>query len=154
MSAAQLMADLRHLRSLSFSACSAKATGWNGHGQGSVHIETPSPEVIVFRETGQWQPAGREDRPPLQFSNTYRWTIVDPQTVRLEHLRLGPEQPVFLVDLQPAPGQAWVSTTPHECIADLYALTLSVQPNGITLHWTITGPKKDEQLTYQYAFGA
>ena len=154
MSAAQLMADLRRLRSLNFHAQSAKATGWNGQGRGGVSIEIPSPDVIVFRETGRWHPAGREAHPSLQFSNIYRWTLVDEQTVRLEHLRLGLEQPVFLVDLQADTADGWASVTPHQCSADQYVLTVSAQPDGIGMQWTITGPKKDEHIAYRYGYAS
>lgn len=154
MSAAQLLADLRRLRTLAFAARSQKATGWNGQGHGQVAVDAPTPDALVFHETGQWQPSGREHLPSLQFSNTYRWTLVDEKTVRLEHLRLGPENPIFLVDLQPDPDHGWASVTPHECVADLYALTLSVESDGITVEWKITGPKKDEHITYRYGFDA
>ncbi len=154
MTAAQLMADLGRLRTLTFSARSGKSTGWSGQGHGEVRVETPSPNTIVFYESGQWQPAGREDRPALPFSNIYRWSLADGDTVRLEHLRQGPDQPVFLVELQPDTVHGWASVTPHVCSADLYALTLSVQPDGIDMHWTISGPKKDENIAYRYTFGA
>lgn len=152
MKAPQLMADLRRLQTLSFSAHSAKATGWNGQGQGAVSIEGPSPDVILFRESGHWHPTGREALPPLQFRNVYRWTLVDDQTVRLEHLRLGPEQPVFLVDLQAAAPHKWNTVEPHQCSADRYALQVLVHADGLEMHWSITGPKKDEHIVYVYRF--
>jgi hypothetical protein len=147
------MADLRRLRTLAFSARSGKATGWNGQGQGEVSTETPSPDVILFREAGHWHPTGREANPPLQFRNIYRWTLANDQTVRLEHLRLGPEQPVFLLDLVPASPQEWTCAEPHQCSADRYSLRVVAQRDGLQMYWSITGPKKDEHMAYVYRFG-
>src|SRR5262245_40512939 len=96
-----LWAALRHVRTIQFTARSGAGTGWNGTGSGTVLVTAPQDGVLVFEESGTWQP---EQGQPLRFTNVFRWTLLGSQRLRLEHLRFGPAHPVYLFDLAPAVG--------------------------------------------------
>lgn len=147
MEASQLLNCLRRVGDLRFSARTAGQTGWNGDGFGTVAVESPSPEVVIFRESGEWRPAGAN---PLRFSNVYRWSLVGPLSLRLEHLRFGPGKPVHLFELAPESESAWASVCPHECRDDCYSARLQLQADGIVLRWSIVGPRKSEDIEYAY----
>jgi Family of unknown function (DUF6314) len=141
---------IRKVQELSFEARSLSIpnTGWNGRGEGTVVVEAVEPLTTIFHEKGSWMPEiGR----PVPFNNVFRWTL-DPEGrfIRLEHLRFGVEQPVYLFDLVPAGERTLVSSDPHVCREDLYAARLGFDPQTIGLSWTITGPKKDERINYLY----
>jgi hypothetical protein len=120
-------------------------TGWNGSGRGTVQVEVAT---LVFREQGSWIPSGGRE---VSFKNVFRWTA-DPegQFIRLEHLRFGPGNPVYLFDLVPVLAHVLVSAEPHVCREDLYSARMEFDRAGVHLTWTITGPKKDERVTYLY----
>jgi hypothetical protein len=141
---------LRRVRQLSFQARSlaATATGWNGRGSGTAEVETVHVDCLLFREQGTWLPEGGRR---LRFSNVYRWTIDRArQVLRLEHLRFGPASPVFLFDLVPAGDGLLECACPHACGADAYAARLRCDPDAVRLDWTVTGPGKDERISYVY----
>jgi hypothetical protein len=144
---AHLLDGLRRVCDLQFTATSASLTGWNGIGHGSVVVESPGPEVVTFRESGLWRPDGGSE---LRFSNVYRWSVVGSQTVRLEHLRFGPGQPVLLFELAPELEEVWSSVSPHQCRDDCYSARLQMQDEGILLRWAIVGPQKREDIEYIY----
>lgn len=137
------LAGVRHL---SFVAQSALATGWNGAGRGEVVVTSPVDAVLLFQETGFWQPEGGR---ALPFRNVFRWTNPG-GGIRLEHLRYGPDAPVFLFDLVQQADGIWHAADPHPCRNDRYDACLTLQPDGFDLTWTITGPKKQERIVYQY----
>jgi hypothetical protein len=144
---ANLWSCLNPVRSLQFVARSANTSGWNGSGKGRVAVEAPANNVLTFTETGSWQPLnGRE----IGFRNVFRWTVLGPKRVRLEHLRFGPGQPVNLFDLVPTSDQTWSSISPQLCREDCYTAELRLSENGLNLHWTIAGPKKQESIEYTY----
>lgn len=150
MGTAKVLWDcLRQVRSLRFNAQSASTTSWNGSGTGQIVVETPSSNVIIFSETGMWIPQGSRE---TRFTNVFRWSLRGPATVRLEHLRFGPEQPVLLFDLIPLDQQHWLSATPHQCREDCYSAELQLQESGLILRWAITGPRKQESIEYQYGW--
>ncbi|OWK45026.1 DUF6314 family protein [Fimbriiglobus ruber] len=123
-------------------------TGWGGTGRGIVRTEPVGPTILIFDETGAWtREGGRENR----FSNVFRWTA-DPagHFIRLEHLRFGADQPVYLFDLVPTADHILESADPHVCQADLYAARMEYGASAVYLNWTITGPKKDERISYTY----
>jgi hypothetical protein len=132
-----------------FVARSGLPTGWNGRGAGAVVVERPTAEIIIFHESGVWQPQGDGE---VDFSNIFRWSKVEPQTIRLEHLRYGPEQPVYLFDLAAGSDGEWHSVRPHLCRADVYAARLWYDERFIFMAWTITGPKKQETIEYAYSW--
>ena len=139
------------IQTVQFEAQSSVDTGWNGRGAGEVDIDRPSPETILFYESGSWTPQGAS---PLPFRNVFRWTRRDDHTIRLEHLRFGPDAPVFLFDLVQNNVQNWETAEPHHCNADTYHAQVFVHSIGLEVQWTIQGPKKQEQIRYMYSRGA
>jgi hypothetical protein len=119
-----------------------------GSGQGTVQVEFLESGAILYHEHGIW--TSREGR-QSPFRNVFRWTA-DPagHFLRLEHLRQGPEQPVYLFDLVPVAECALESGEPHVCREDLYTARLEFDAEGVRLCWTIVGPRKDEQILYLY----
>ena len=122
-------------------------TGWNGEGEGRVCVDSPTPETLVFSEEGHWQ---NERGARFPFRNIYRWTLHASQRIALEHLRFGPETPVFLLDLVPADQRQLRAITPHLCGDDRYDATLYLANNALLFEWTVKGPAKDEHLLYTY----
>jgi len=143
---AYLWTLLRNVTVLSFEAKSSASTGWDGVGSGTVAVSHPTSDVLVFTESGYWQPSGRRD---IRFSNVFRWTLLT-ESLRLEHLRFGPEQPVFLFDLAQGADGVWREISPHACGEDCYSGSLSIQEREIVVHWTIKGPRKNESIRYRY----
>ncbi len=124
----------------------ARGRLWTGSGFGAVQVASPTEGVLTFTESGSWRSAqGREFR----FNNVFRWSVVGPERVRLEHLRFGPEHPVELFELVPAPG-GWRSDQSHVCKADCYTAELQLRVAGIWVVWQVAGPKKDEAIEYTY----
>jgi len=140
---------LSKIASLSFEASSSIPNGWNGSGIGIVVVESPNNQTLLFRERGQWSsPDGRQ----LTFSNVYRWSRdTNNSRIRLEHLRFGPDQPVYLFELAGVDAQKMISVEPHVCSEDLYSAQLVVMDSQLNLDWTVTGPKKNETIKYAYA---
>jgi hypothetical protein len=125
----RLWDNLCRVRSLSFVARSGKATGWNGAGHGSVTVRHTGPGMLTFAESGLWQPEGGR---PLQFRIVFRWSASG-DTVRLEHLRFGEDQPVYLFDLAQSGEGEWRSAPPHACGPDCYAAWLVFRNEVIVL---------------------
>lgn len=137
---------LQSVRALRFEALSQANTGWNGRGGGSVDVSHPHPSVVIFNESGTWRSqTGVESR----FSNVFRWTRTG-DTLRLEHLRFGSENPVFLFDMAPNNEGHWREVNPHECRHDCYHATLRVEGSKLRIAWTIIGPRKNESIEYVY----
>ena len=145
--ATELWRCLERVRWLRIVARSGSLTGWNGIGVGSVVVESPRATVLTFAEAGSLQPpVGRETR----FRNAFRWRLVGPELVRLEHLRFGEDHPVYLFDLAPATANSWCSVSPHLCREDCYSAELQLQEWGLFLRWVIAGPRKQECIEYDY----
>ena len=122
---------------------------WIGNGVGSVAIESPSTQVVIFNESGTSRlTSGRE----LRFTNAYRWSLVGQRSVRLEHLRFGQNRPVYLFDLAPEDESTWTSVTPHHCRDDLYSVRLELGQDVVSLRWMIVGPGKREDIECVYSF--
>ena len=139
---------LPQISTLRFEAYSSNNTGWNGTGTGSVQIKQIDAETLAFTESGTWK---SESGQQFKFNNVFRWTLIDSgNSIRLEHLRFGAENPVYLFDLATADGQTWHSIDPHVCRDDLYTAILDVTPDHLELRWTVTGPKKNEDIHYWY----
>ena len=94
---------------LEFHAESDSTTRWAGSGVGTVEVTQPASNVLVYEETGTWKPSGGKQ---LAFTNVYRWTRLS-QTLRLEHLRFGAENPVYLFDLATVDDSQLASVEPH-----------------------------------------
>jgi hypothetical protein len=87
-------------------------TGPAGTGEGRVTVTTPNADTLLFVEKGTWQ---TNTGVSLTFFNTYRWTKTNTsQSIRLEHLRLGPNHPVLLFELAPITENLWESVTGHQ----------------------------------------
>lgn len=122
--------------------------GWNGTGRGGVVVESVASDTMLFHEQGKWLSEARKE---LSFTNVYRWSsIVDCESLRLEHLRFGNKQPVYLFDLQQTGDRTWASIEPHVCRDDLYTTDFHVHDDKLSLRWTINGPGKNESIDYSY----
>lgn len=148
---AKLLVRLLRVRSLNFSSEHPGSPDRNAEGSGNVELAAPDDHSILFKESGTWSPRSGN---PIRFHNTYRWLRLNADTVRLEHLRLGPVNPTRLLDLQPEDPMAsnWTSSSPHICGDDSYSVQLLAVETGIILRWLITGPRKDERLVTTYSF--
>ena len=94
---------------LTFNASSGASTGWIGTGVGTVDVSQPAKDVLVCTESGTWTPSvGKQ----LSFTNVYRWTMLS-ETLRLEHLRFGADNPVYLFDLAIVEDSRMISVDPH-----------------------------------------
>jgi hypothetical protein len=102
----------------------------------------------IFQEKGFWF---LDQIPDTAFSNTLRWTL-DPHAnlLTLEHLRYGPENPVFLFHLTPTKPGVLESVDAHLCADDTYLGSIVWDKQGIEFCWRIIGPKKNEDLTMRY----
>ena len=143
---AELWERLATISKLEFCSQSRSNTNWSGAGTGIVEISRPESEILIFRESGQWQQDGGRE---IRFSNVFRWSKLE-NRVRLEHLRFGPTQPVFLFDLAPDESGVWRDIAPHLCRDDNYSAVLQVQNKKISLNWSVQGPTRDENIDYIY----
>ena len=137
---------------LQFEALSAaEMTDWNGRGEGQVKVRQFGRQLI-FEESGRWHP---REGAGIGFTNCYRWSF-STRSIALEHLRFGPDRPVYLFDLIPDPaagdGQRLISERPHPCGEDRYEAWLSAEPEELQLGWTIVGPRKRTEILYRYRF--
>lgn len=141
-----LVERLRQVKNMHFVASSQAATGWSGVGEGEVEVIESTADVLLFIEKGRWRTETGAD---LRFNNTFRWTKIE-GVLRLEHLRFGAENPVFLFDMALAEDGLWRAVEAHECRDDLYKASLHVQPQQIEVAWSINGPRKQESIRYIY----
>lgn len=139
---------LAQIRTLRFVARSESGSGWNGAGLGSVVVARPEKSTMTFTEAGTWKPdVGKE----VNFNNVFRWSFDDSvHSIRLEHLRRGPNDPVYLFDLTSANEETWQSITPYVCQDDLYSARMIIKPDQVELRWTVKGPRKNEDIHYWY----
>jgi hypothetical protein len=121
--------------------------GWTGNGQGEVSCISEN-NVLVFNEKGTWQ--DKEGR-KVNFSNAFRWTLDrNAKVISLEHLRRGPDRPVFLFHLAPTSQHALSSIDSHLCGGDAYFGQLHLTSHALKLNWRAIGPKKNEEMDYYY----
>lgn len=140
---------LSEITELRFVARSTKESGWNCTGVGTVVVSKTTSKTIIYSETGTLK---SESGQKSNFSNIFRWTLNDlGNSIRLEHLRFGPDNPIFLFDLAPIRDQIWKSAVPHQCINDSYSAVLKWIGRQFEMRWTIKGPNKDEDLQYWYS---
>lgn len=122
--------------------------GWNGAGKGLVEVELADTHRTLFRESGRWNNGTTE----LEFTNRYRWTLsANSQSIELEHLRYGSDNPVFLVELVKDSADTWMSANPHICGNDSYSVDINCSGSTISMLWKIRGPEKDEQIRTIYS---
>ncbi len=139
---------LSAVKALKFSAESKENSGWNGRGQGQVVVTKADPSVLVFNEKGTWR---SKDNQEIAFSNVFRWTLDrSSEEISLEHLRRGPENPVFLFRLAPSTLSSLSSVEPHLCGNDSYFGKVQFNNDGFKLSWRVIGPKKNEAIESRY----
>lgn len=148
LSSLLMLNALAAVTNLQFTAVSALGdAGWNGAGIGRVVVERQG-DALAFHEDGTWRTSAGAT---LSFKNVFRWTRLPVEKgCRLEHLRYGPDHPVFLFDLVSVAPNRYVSHTPHQCAADVYDGELTLSGSGIAFSWRIKGPRKDEVIRYRY----
>lgn len=128
---------------------SKEEKGWNGKGEGEVIVTKEGTNTLVFTEKGTWR--GKQGS-EVSFSNVFRWTL-DRQAgvISLEHLRRGPDHPVFLFHLAPAGKHSLSSVDSHLCGGDTYFGQIRFDTHSFRLNWRIIGPKKNEEIDYYYS---
>lgn len=142
---------LRKVSKLTFHAKSKsnQEKGWNGKGQGEVIIEREGSNTMIFYEKGIWYGKLNSE---ISFKNIFRWTLDRyAGVISLEHLRRGPDHPVFLFHLAPTAKYSLSSVNSHLCEGDTYFGHIHFNSKGLRLSWRIIGPKKDEEIDYYYA---
>jgi len=103
---------------------------------------------ITFTESGEWTAVNHKT---VSFFNVYRWSLIEEGgIIRLEHLRFGIDNPVFLVDFAPVGNSILHSMTPHLCGADRYSATLSSNGGAVHLSWIVQGPTKSDEINCVY----
>lgn len=68
----------------------------------------------------------------------------------LEHLRLGPNAPVFLFHLAPTGNNLLASVDSHLCEEDASLAQVVWDRHSIRLSWRVIGPLKNEEMQYHY----
>lgn len=120
--------------------------GWSGVGSGVVKVSEPASDVLTFEESGSWrQDGGRE----MRFTNVFRWSIVE-ERLRLDHLRFGPSNHVFLFEMPADTDGVWHEINPHPCREDCYRASLRMDNETILVNWLVRGPQRDEVIDYAY----
>jgi len=128
---------------------SKDAKGWNGKGQGEVVIVKEGSNTLIFNEKGTWQ--GKQGG-EVSFSNIFRWTLDrNIGVISLEHLRRGPDRPVFLFHLAPSGKHSLSSVDSHLCEGDTYFGQIHFDPYSLRLNWRVIGLKKNEEIDYFYS---
>jgi len=146
-----MWSSLSGVKQLAFEAKSKshEANGWNGKGKGEVAVAKESSKVLIFNEKGNWR--GKEGQ-EIGFSNVFRWTFDrEAGLISLEHLRRGPENPVFLFHLAPSGTRSLSSVDSHLCEGDAYFGQVFFDRHGLRLNWRVIGPKKNEEINYYYS---
>lgn len=141
---------LNKVHQLSFNAKtnSRDDLGWHGKGKGEVTVMREGDSAIIFNEKGNWH--GKDDQ-SIDFSNIFRWSIDrHAGVISLEHLRRGPNHPVFLFHLAPSTNNSLSSVDAHFCEGDVYFGQLFLDRHSLRLNWRVIGPKKNEEIDYIY----
>lgn len=111
-------------------------------------MRVDGPSLLEWEEAGSWQ---ESDERPTSFRNRLRWRWDVPHdTIRLHHLRLGPDRPVHLVDLVADGPDRLISAAPHLCAADRYLAELILGEGTFELRWQVNGPAKQYSLSTHY----
>ncbi|HSW71928.1 MAG TPA: winged helix-turn-helix domain-containing protein [Chlamydiales bacterium] len=115
---------------------------------GEVNVKEEKPGVLLFIVRGKWVKGVEQD---MAFHNSLRWTFLfEDSLVRLEHLRHGPNHPIFLSHLAPITPRHLQSIDPHLCQGDCYFGRIEFSKLGIYMTWRILSGDKNETLHYVY----
>lgn len=142
---------LSFVNELTFHAKSQlKETGhWHGKGKGFVTVTREGETTLIFNEKGSWH---GEKNHEMDFSNVFRWTLDRPNgMISLEHLRYGPNNPIFLFHLAPTNPRTLTSVDSHLCEGDTYFGQILCDTHSLRLNWRVIGPKKNDELDYYYS---
>lgn len=127
---------------------SKKESGWQGKGTGEVTVTKEGDHIILFHEKGCW----RGEMGEIDFTNVFRWTLEkNIGMISLEHLRRGPDQPVFLFHLVPSSSHCFTTVDAHLCEGDIYFGKIFFNRFLLHFNWRIIGPKKNEEIDYFYS---
>ena len=140
---------LEQVSSFEFSSLPGKGskTGWQGNGAGALIHETVDNNSCFILEKGTFSIEGGK---ALEMSNEWLWENKE-GVIRLSHVRRGRSYPVMLFELRASDESgSQVVSTPHRCGRDIYKATVVLEANGFDMSWSITGPKKEENLFYRY----
>lgn len=141
---------LSTVKELTFKAKSKskEENGWNGKGAAEVTVSKEG-NRLVFTEKGIWQ---NKEEVEIKFSNVFRWSYDrSAGVISLEHLRRGPDHPVFLFHMAPAGKSSLSSVDSHLCGGDTYFGQIHFDRFGLRLNWRVIGPKKNEEIDYYYS---
>jgi hypothetical protein len=139
---------LSDVNQLTFNAQSKESSGWNGKGRGEVKLTKEGHHILIFNEKGSWQDKHGGE---MDFTNTFRWTLDRHNgVISLEHLRRGPNYPVFLFHLAPSTKHSLSSVDSHQCDSDTYFGQIHFDRFALRLNWRVIGPKKNEEIDYYY----
>ena len=105
--------------------------------------------ILHITERGTWIDSNTGN---IEFFDRYRWTLNRQQgVIRLEHLRYGVENPVFLCNFFPISSGYFRSETPHICRLDVYSALFTFNQSSLFLKWSIKGKNKNYYLFKEYA---
>ena len=136
---------LREVATLRFTSKSHSGIGWGGVGAGLVEVSEPA-DTMVFTESGSWRQDGGQE---IRFSNVFRWSLVE-GGLRLDHLRFGANNPVFLFEMAADADGIWREISPHPCRDDCYRASMRLGNEQIFVNWLVRGPKRNEIIEYIY----
>ncbi len=136
----------REVVAVRFVSKSHTGIGWSGSGSGVVKVSEPAPDVLTFEESGLWQQEGGKE---MRFTNVFRWSLVEDR-LRLDHLRFGADNPVFLFEMAAGADGVWREINPHPCRDDCYRASLRLENEQIFVNWLVRGPKRNEVIDYIY----
>jgi hypothetical protein len=119
------------------------------HAFGEVSVSEEGKGLILFNEKGRWVHSPHQE---LDFSNCLRWSLdCAAGVIALEHLRYGPNRPVFLFHLAPISSKTLQSIDSHLCRNDCYFGRIEFTEQHIRFLWRIIGPTKNEILHHTYS---
>ena len=129
---------------------SGSQMGWAGIGRGQVSASTQStPSVLYFKEQGEFTHA--QSGQTLETQNEFVWEQISATCIRLSHSRFGRDRRVELFDLlYHSEADEWISKEAHVCGDDLYSGKAAWNNDTICFEWSISGPRKQENLYYKY----
>ncbi len=122
-------------------------TGWEGRGKGQALHELLDEDACYIKEEGFFVlPGGKR----LEMHNEWLWKK-EGESIALSHVRRGRDNPVLLFVLERSLDCEWkMISNPHICGEDIYKATVVVKIDGFDISWSVSGPKKDEVLSYIY----
>ncbi|MEZ9419271.1 hypothetical protein BCS96_15660 [Vibrio breoganii] len=123
--------------------------GWAGEGSGSVNIEMEETDTLYFKEQGRF--TLEQNGHTVDTQNEFIWQRLDALKIKLLHSRFGRENAVELFVLSyNAVTKQWISDSAHVCGDDLYSGMAKWNNDSIEFNWSISGPRKQENLHYRY----